>query len=174
VTALAVQAGTHIQMRIQVNNADRPRPGRVAQVMTESCLMAAAQDYRNAALMQNSMNNFAQCGLGLLQTPTATDVAHVQRVMISEINVVLGIPGCESIQALADFVGRLSSSRPTVIAPNPFVLWKAYQNCLALTKLGRFATPIFDNVAQAQVVGAMEEILRRSGRLKPRKPLDRA
>jgi hypothetical protein len=92
-------------------------------------------------------------------------------VMIGEVDVILSIPGSEPVEALPNFVGGLSGARPTVISPNAFVLRKPHEHGLALANLRRLTGPIFDNVAKTQIIGAMEQILRRRGRLKPRKPL---
>ncbi len=75
VASLAAQAGTHIQMRVQVNDADRAGAGDVAQVVAKGRLVTTAQNYRNSALIQNPIDDLTKGSLRLLQAPIAPNVA---------------------------------------------------------------------------------------------------
>src|SRR5713226_8950817 len=114
--------------------------------------------------MQNTIDHCSKSCLRLFQSSVTPHVTHVQRVMIGEVDVILSIPGSEPVETLPNFVWCLSRAWPTVIPSNAFVLRKAYEHRLALANLRRLTAPIFDDIAKTQVVGPMEQILRRRKR----------
>src|SRR2546423_15220348 len=57
VSALAVEAGPHVDMSVNVNDGYRPGVGYIAKVMSIIGLVSSAQDHRHGALAKNPSND---------------------------------------------------------------------------------------------------------------------
>src|SRR5205823_1265738 len=126
---------------------------------------------RNSTLGKNSVDDIAQGRLRVLQAPGDADGTHVYRMVVGQIDIVFGIPRCEAVQMLANFTRRLSGAGPALISAHAFILGEADQHGLTGLELRRIPAPILDDVSQTKIVGAVEQVLRRSGQFVPRIPL---
>jgi hypothetical protein len=152
--AEAVQERPDVEVGIEVEDADWPLGGDVAEVMSIRRLVAAAKDDGDGAALQDRADDLSQGVLALFEAPRGLDIAQVERGLVSQINPAGKVAGGQPAEEPAYFVGSRRGAHPTPVATYPLVLREADEHCPTGKQRGGIALPRFDDLAQAWVVRA--------------------
>src|SRR5437879_5185307 len=91
--AQAIDAGTHIEMSVEVEDAHLLARSQVAKIVAIGCFMSAAQDDGNRAGSQDCAHYLAESGLSLLQLSIHAQVAKIEWRPRCQVGVTAAVPG---------------------------------------------------------------------------------
>ncbi len=171
--AQAIDTRTHVEMGVDIEDADRPPSGDITEVVAIGGFVSTAKDDGNGAALKDRANDLSQSLLGVLQPSGNPDVARVQRRFNGQVRAELRVPGSEAVQPPANFGRALCRAFPAAVAANAVVLRKADEHSSAGTYGRPGAAPKFNDFTQTRIVCSVRKINGGFNRFKPRKPRGR-
>ena len=167
------QAGTHVEVGVEIDDADGFAGRDIAEKMSIRRLVSAAEHDRNSAGAENGSDHLSQLRLTLFQWPGDAEIAGVERTQNPQVHFILSVARRQAIEPAANFGRGLGGAGASLIAAHTFVLGKADNHRPSRLKRRRIAAPEFHDGVEAGIVGTLERGGRGHG-LKPRTPPARA
>src|SRR5262249_27671255 len=169
-----LRTGANVQMGVNVDDRRVLVRLDVAEVGAECRLVAAAEDDWDGAGRQDAGDDRAEALLRLLERAADADVAGVEGRHLAQVDSRAAIRGRQAVHPAADLRRGLGRSDSAAVTADAFVLRKADQDGTSGKEEIPVAAPGEEPVAEARVVWAEQDVLKRSRRLQPGRPPGRA
>ncbi len=167
------QERPNVQMGVEVDDGDLAAGVDVAEVMSVSRLMAAAQHDRHGPGRHKRRDHFRQRLLTLLQIAGNAHVPHIEQTKGGQVDAVVRVPGREAIQPVANGGGSGGGAWPALVAAHTLILRKSDEDRTTGPQPRRPLPPKLDALAQTRIVRSTRPVGGLRG-FKPGEPRARA